>query len=93
MRGRIEKMKEKLERLEVRMKVGNNEGSGIECKEEDRGRRDDEVEGWKERIKKLETKWEEKEKGDRKRKIIKRVKEGEKGIEEKVEDILKKVEK
>lgn len=93
MRGRIEKMKEKLERLEVRMKVGNNEGSGIECKEEDRERRDDEVEGWKERIKKLETKWEEKEKGDRKRKIIKRVKEGEKGIEEKVEDILKKVEK
>lgn len=91
MRGRIEKMKEKLERLEVRMKVGNNEGSRIECKEEDRGRRDDEVEGWKEKIKKLETKWEEKEEGDRKRKIIKRVKEGEKGIEEKVEDILKKV--
>lgn len=69
MRGRIEKMKEKLERLKVGMRIGNNEGRRIECKVEGRERRDDEVEGWKERIKKLGRKW-EKEKGDRKRNII-----------------------
>lgn len=69
MRGKFEKMEKKLERLEVGMRVGNNERRGIECKEEGRERRDDEVEGWKERIKKLERSWEEKEKGNRKRNI------------------------
>lgn len=91
-RKNLEKMEEKLERLEVEMRVGNNGGSGIDFEEEGRGRRDNEVEEWKERIKKLERKWEAKEKGDKKRNIImKRMKEGEKGIRDKVEDILKKV--
>lgn len=40
MRGRIKKMKKKLKRLEVGIRVGNNGKSGIECKEERRGRRD-----------------------------------------------------
>ncbi|XP_025074097.1 apical junction molecule-like [Pogonomyrmex barbatus] len=86
-KGRIEK---KLERMELESKV-EGEGKRIrEGAEVVKGKRNIEIDEWKERVRKLERRWETKERGDRKRNILIRgLKEGE-GEKKTVEELFRK---
>ncbi|XP_011641496.1 vicilin-like seed storage protein At2g18540 [Pogonomyrmex barbatus] len=96
MKERIERIEKKLKRMKIESKVEeeNKVGKRIrESAEVVEGKRNMEIDEWKERVRKLERRWETKEREDRRRNILIRglkKREREKKI---IEELLWKIER
>lgn len=91
LKERIERMKQGLEGLKIGRKEegGGNKRKGKKgrCRKKDGGE-----EEWRERVRKLERRYEQKERGERKRTILlKGLKKGEGGLKENVEEVMKRI--